>query len=67
MSWRTWQQTPSITNATAKYVLWKMFETGRDAESIINEEGLWEIKDLVYISNICDKVIRDNPEAVYGK
>lgn len=36
--------TKSITDTTAKEVLWKMYETGEDAETIIERENLWEIK-----------------------
>lgn len=53
-----------ITHTTAKYVLNRVFETGRDAVSIIEEENLWQIDDIPTLSKIIDEVIKANPKAV---
>lgn len=53
-----------ITTTTAKYVLWEMFRTGRDALSIIEEQNLWQIDDIPTIMKIVDEVIEANPKAV---
>ncbi len=53
-----------ITDATAKKVLWEMYRTGKDADTIINEQDLWGITDIEELSRIADQVIKDNPKAV---
>ncbi len=37
------RKSPGITNTTFKYVLGKMYDTGREAIDIVNEEDLWQI------------------------
>jgi aspartyl-tRNA(Asn)/glutamyl-tRNA(Gln) amidotransferase subunit B len=54
----------TITPKTAKDVFEKMFNTGRDAEAIVKEEGLGAISDESAIIAIVEKVIADNPKAV---
>lgn len=54
----------TITPKTAKDVFEKMFNTGRDATAIVQEEGLGAISDESAIIAIVEKVIADNPRAV---
>ena len=57
----TWfDQNPSI----AKTVLEKIWETGDTVDSIIESEGLVQIKDSGLIEEICNKVVSDNPDQV---
>ena len=54
----------AITHTTAKYVFNKMFETGKGADEIIEEENLWQVDDIDELSMIIDKVLVENPKAV---
>lgn len=54
----------TITPKTAKDVFAVMFQTGLDAEAIVQEQGLAAISDEGAIGTIVDKVIADNPRAV---
>lgn len=57
------KETRRITQATAKQVLRKMYETGEDAIDIIERGNLWMISDEE-LKRVVDKVIQDNPKAV---
>jgi aspartyl-tRNA(Asn)/glutamyl-tRNA(Gln) amidotransferase subunit B len=53
----------SISTATSKSVLEKMYEAGRDAQEIIEAKGLSQISDTVQIEEIASRVIATNPRA----
>ncbi len=54
----------TISGKIAKEVLDIMFETGKNAEEIVEEKGLKQTTDTKEIEIIIDKVINDNPKQV---
>jgi glutaminyl-tRNA synthetase len=53
-----------ITNQVSRQVFAKMIETGKDPESIIDEEGLERITDTGELEALVDGVIEANPDEV---
>lgn len=53
-----------ISGKIAKDVLAKMFETGRSAAEIVEEEGLEQISDTGALESVIDEVIEENPGPV---
>ncbi|TDO83308.1 aspartyl/glutamyl-tRNA(Asn/Gln) amidotransferase subunit B [Halanaerobium saccharolyticum] len=53
-----------ISGKIAKEVFEKMYNSGRDPETIVEEEGLKQISDQDELENIVDAIIEDNPDAV---
>ncbi|RAK07121.1 aspartyl/glutamyl-tRNA(Asn/Gln) amidotransferase subunit B [Halanaerobium saccharolyticum] len=53
-----------ISGKIAKEVFEKMYNSGKDPETIVEEEGLKQISDQDELDNIVDAIIEDNPEAV---
>lgn len=54
----------TISGKIAKDVLDKMFETGKDAASIVKEEGLQQVTDTGAIEKVIDEVLAANPDKV---
>jgi len=54
----------TISGRIAKDVFDEMFETGKDADAIVEEKGLKQITDTSEIEAIIDKVIAENPSQV---
>ena len=54
----------NVSAATSKSILENMYETGREAEEIINDRGLSQISDSGQIEEIASRVIAANPQAV---
>ena len=54
----------SVSGTTAKPVLEEMFQTGKDADDIIAQEGLSQISDADEIETTVSQVIADNPKAL---
>lgn len=54
----------TISGKIAKDVLDKMFESGKDAAVIVEEEGLKQVTDTGAIEKIIDEVIAANPDKV---
>lgn len=54
----------TINNNTAKDVLLDMFTTGKDAQTIVKENGLAQVSDEGPILEIIQKVLADNPKMV---
>ncbi len=54
----------TISGKIAKEVFDAMFESGRDAKSIIEERGLTQMSDSGELEAICRRVIAANPKAV---
>lgn len=54
----------SINGKIAKDVLDKMFESGKDAATIVEEEGLKQVTDTGAIEKVIDEVIAANPDKV---
>ena len=52
----------TISGRTAKDVFEKMWQTGNDANEIVESEGLRQITDAGAIETIVDKIISENPE-----
>lgn len=50
-----------ISGKIAKSVFNKMYRTGKDANLIVEEEGLVQISDSSELESIIDKVIENNP------
>ncbi len=48
----------------AKDVLGMMFDTGKDAETIVKEKGLVQVSDTGLIEKAVEKAIAANPKAV---
>ncbi len=53
-----------ISGKIAKDVLATMFETGRSAAEIVEEEGLEQISDTGALESVIDEVIEENPGPV---
>ncbi len=53
-----------ISGKIAKNVFAKMYETGKTAEQIINEENLIQITDRSAIDKVIEKVLNENPGPV---
>ena len=53
-----------ISGKIAKDVLIKMFNTKKDPEKIIEQQGLMQVTDVSEIENIVDEVIRENQKMV---
>jgi aspartyl-tRNA(Asn)/glutamyl-tRNA(Gln) amidotransferase subunit B len=53
-----------ISGKIAKEVFEKMYNSGNDPETIVEEEGLKQISDQDELENIVDGIIDDNPDAV---
>ncbi|MDO5715154.1 MAG: Asp-tRNA(Asn)/Glu-tRNA(Gln) amidotransferase subunit GatB [Tissierellia bacterium] len=53
-----------INNNAGKKVLREMFETGKGAEKIIEEQGLVQISDESALEKMVDKVLEDNPQSI---
>ncbi|MCG8543714.1 MAG: Asp-tRNA(Asn)/Glu-tRNA(Gln) amidotransferase subunit GatB, partial [Alphaproteobacteria bacterium] len=54
----------TISGRIAKDVFNEMFETGKDAASIVEEKGLKQITDTGAIEGVVDKIVADNPDNV---
>ncbi len=54
----------TISGKIAKIVFDKMFETGKDAAQIVEEEGLKQVTDTGAIEKIIDDVMTANPDKV---
>jgi aspartyl-tRNA(Asn)/glutamyl-tRNA(Gln) amidotransferase subunit B len=54
----------TISGKIAKDVLDKMFETGKDAAQIVEEEGLKQVTDTGAIEKVIDEVLAANPDKV---
>jgi aspartyl-tRNA(Asn)/glutamyl-tRNA(Gln) amidotransferase subunit B len=54
----------TISGKIAKDVLDKMLASGKDAASIVAEEGLTQVTDRGAIEAVCDEVIAANPDKV---
>lgn len=53
-----------INNNTGKKVLKEMFETGKDAETIVKEQGLIQISDESELEGIIDKILDENEQSI---
>ncbi len=53
-----------ISGKIAKRVLSKMVESGKDPETIVEEEGLKQVTDTSAIEKIVDEVLAANPDTV---
>src|SRR6056297_107802 len=53
-----------ISGKIAKEVFEKMYNSGKDPETIVEEEGLKQISDEDELENIVDGIIAENPDAV---
>lgn len=54
----------TISGKIAKQVFDRMFETGKEAKVIVEEEGLIQVTDTASIEAVIDQVIKDNPDKV---
>lgn len=54
----------TISGKIAKDVFLEMFETGKDAASIVKDKGLQQVTDMGAIEKIVDEVIAANPDNV---
>ena len=54
----------TISSAIAKKVFIQMFETGEDANTIVEKKGLVQISDESAIQEIVKKVVENNPQSV---
>ena len=54
----------TISTTGAKTVFAEMLATGRDADAIVNENGLSQVSDEAAIAAVVDAVIAANPKAV---
>ncbi|SLN44293.1 Asp-tRNA(Asn)/Glu-tRNA(Gln) amidotransferase subunit GatB [Oceanibacterium hippocampi] len=54
----------TLSNRLAKEVFEVMFETGRDAEAVIDEKGLRQVSDSGAIEGLVDGILAANPDKV---
>lgn len=54
----------TVSGKIAKQIFETMWETGRDADDIIDAEGLRQVTDDAAIEPLVDQVLRDNPEQI---
>jgi len=54
----------TISGKIAKDVFAEMYETGKDADAIVEEKGLKQVTDTGAIESIVDEVIAENPDNV---
>jgi aspartyl-tRNA(Asn)/glutamyl-tRNA(Gln) amidotransferase subunit B len=54
----------TISQNAGQTVLEEMIATGRDVETIIDDEGLRQMTDTGAIESLVDDVLEDNPEQV---
>ena len=54
----------AISTATAKSVLEEMFNSGKDADKIVTEQGLGQIRGTKEIEKVTSEVVEANPQAV---
>ncbi|OQA50855.1 MAG: Aspartyl/glutamyl-tRNA(Asn/Gln) amidotransferase subunit B [Candidatus Omnitrophica bacterium ADurb.Bin292] len=54
----------TLSGKMAKDVLGMMFDTGKDAETIVKEKGLVQVSDTSLIEKAVEKAIAANPRAV---
>jgi len=54
----------TISNNIAKDVLNDMFETGKDAATIVDEKGLKQVSDTGALEAVVDQIMADNPDSV---
>ncbi|MDK2836426.1 MAG: aspartyl-tRNA(Asn)/glutamyl-tRNA(Gln) amidotransferase subunit, partial [Thermosediminibacterales bacterium] len=54
----------TISGKIAKTVFKEMIETGKRPEQVVKEKGLVQITDEGKISEIIEKVIKENPKSV---
>ncbi len=57
-------QKGTINGKIAKDVFGEMFESGKDAESIVKAKGLTQVGDAATIEKWCDEAIAEMPKAV---
>ena len=53
-----------INNNTGKKVLREMFESGKDSEQIVKDEGLIQISDESELQDMVAKILDDNPQSI---
>ncbi|HAE92861.1 MAG TPA: Asp-tRNA(Asn)/Glu-tRNA(Gln) amidotransferase GatCAB subunit B, partial [Tissierella sp.] len=53
-----------INNNTGKKVLKEIFDTGKDPETIVKEQGLIQINDEGALKEIVSKVLDDNEQSI---
>jgi len=53
-----------VSTATSKSILEEMFDSGRDADMLIAEQGLGQISDSGEMDKVAGEVITANPDAV---
>lgn len=54
----------TISGKIAKTVFADMFETGKDASTIVEEKGLKQVTDTGAIESVIDEVLTENPDKV---
>lgn len=54
----------TISGKIAKQVFSDMWETGKDAETIVKEKGLVQISDTGALEELADRIIAANPQSV---
>lgn len=54
----------TVSGKIAKQIFETMWETGREADAIIDTEGLRQVTDDAAIELLVDQVLRDNPEQI---
>jgi aspartyl-tRNA(Asn)/glutamyl-tRNA(Gln) amidotransferase subunit B len=53
-----------INNNTGKKVLKEMFDTGKDPETIVKEQGLVQISDEGELKGIIEKILNENEQSI---
>jgi aspartyl-tRNA(Asn)/glutamyl-tRNA(Gln) amidotransferase subunit B len=52
----------TLSGSLAKQVFQKMFQSGRDAEAVVEEEGLRQVSDAGEIEALVERIVAENPD-----
>jgi len=54
----------AVSTASSKSMLWEMFDTGKEPDTLVREQGLHQISDTEEVKEIVSQVFEANPKAV---
>ena len=54
----------AVSTASSKSMLWEMFDTGKEPDTLVSEQGLRQISDTEEVKEVVSQVFEANPKAV---
>jgi len=54
----------AVSTASSKSMLWEMFDTGKEPDTLVREQGLSQISDTQEVKEVVGQVFEANPKAV---